>query len=268
MEAIKDCSDTGSNKTFISFSGGIESTTMCVLYGKGAKAIFADTGSEHEEMYKRLSVVAGKLKELHKGDFSLIKVKANVNINGKKVDNLTDYILESKFFPSFRKRFCTRIFKIQAIDKFLSDKGKVKLLIGLNADEERLGNLALGQNVLYSYPLKEHGITRLDCIDILDKLNLTPNFPAYMQRGGCIFCPFKSRKEFKAMVHLAKHELDIVRKIEETIQDQRDIYFRIRENMPRLAEFIRNEEQNLFGNLSDHYFTDEGSKSCGPFCHR
>lgn len=32
---------------YIAFSGGVESTTMCLLYGKGATAIFSDTVSKH-----------------------------------------------------------------------------------------------------------------------------------------------------------------------------------------------------------------------------
>jgi 3'-phosphoadenosine 5'-phosphosulfate sulfotransferase (PAPS reductase)/FAD synthetase len=61
-------------KRFISFSGGVESTTMCILYGKGATAIWCDTGAEHNEMYERINYVEDKLKELHKGDFNLVKV--------------------------------------------------------------------------------------------------------------------------------------------------------------------------------------------------
>ena len=34
-------------KTFISFSGGVESTTMAILYGKGSKAIWVNPGAEH-----------------------------------------------------------------------------------------------------------------------------------------------------------------------------------------------------------------------------
>lgn len=41
-------------KRFISFSGGVESTTMCILYGKGATAIWCDTGDEEPEMYKQI----------------------------------------------------------------------------------------------------------------------------------------------------------------------------------------------------------------------
>ena len=54
--------DVGLSKRFISFSGGVESTTMCILFGKGAKAIWCDTGAEHEEMYERIDFVEAKLK--------------------------------------------------------------------------------------------------------------------------------------------------------------------------------------------------------------
>jgi hypothetical protein len=36
-------------KKFISLSAGVESTTMCLLYGKGATAIFSDAGDEDRE---------------------------------------------------------------------------------------------------------------------------------------------------------------------------------------------------------------------------
>ena len=48
-------------RRFISFSGGVESTTMCLLYGKGATAIWCDTGAEHDLMYQRIDLL--KLKE-------------------------------------------------------------------------------------------------------------------------------------------------------------------------------------------------------------
>ncbi len=52
-------------KRFISFSGGVESTTMCLLYGKGATAIWCDTGAEHGEMYERINKVEDYLKDFH-----------------------------------------------------------------------------------------------------------------------------------------------------------------------------------------------------------
>lgn len=52
-------------KKFISFSGGVESTTMCILYGKDATAIWADTGSEHKKMYERIFSVESEIQKIH-----------------------------------------------------------------------------------------------------------------------------------------------------------------------------------------------------------
>lgn len=260
------------NNKYIAFSGGVESTTMCLLYGKGATAIFTDTGAEHEVMYERIDYIENMLKEIHDGDFELLKIRASVKIpkQDKRVDNLLDYIFEAKFLPGRRERFCTRLFKIEAMDKFLQDKGACELMIGLNHDEaeSRDGNLAKLENVRYTYPLVEDKITRYQCLEKLKMYGLEPNFPAYMSRGGCICCPFKRKKEYAAMVHLAPDEIDIVAKIEKAVQDKRGKFFRIRDNMPDMRTFIQTEKQNLFGDLTKFYVNDEDIYSCGVFCHR
>jgi hypothetical protein len=46
---------------------------MSILYGKGATAIWCDTGAEHDLMYDRIDMVEQKLKELHNGDFELVE---------------------------------------------------------------------------------------------------------------------------------------------------------------------------------------------------
>lgn len=255
---------------YISFSGGVESTAMCVLYGKGAKAIFADTGSEHNKMYERLNYVEGMLKDMHGSEFEIIKVKGKVMAKGKYVDNLTDYILRMNFFPSMRNRFCTGKFKIIPIDDYLSDKGEVELMIGLNCDEEELrtGNYLNGENIEYTYPLIRDRYDRDYCYELLKYYGLQPDFPAYMERGGCKFCPYKSKKEYRAMVHLAFDEINEVKDIEQQIQAERNRYFRIRSNMPKMGDFISIEKNNLFGDNSDYYQYSEEKKSCGVFCHR
>lgn len=72
-------------KTFISLSGGVESTTMCLLYGKNATAIWADTGAEHDEMYARIDYLERVFTEMHEG-FSLVRVKARTSAYGKVWD--------------------------------------------------------------------------------------------------------------------------------------------------------------------------------------
>jgi 3'-phosphoadenosine 5'-phosphosulfate sulfotransferase (PAPS reductase)/FAD synthetase len=254
---------------FISFSGGVESSAMCVLFGKGATAIFADTGLEHDKMYERLDHMEKMLMEHHDGDFNLVRLRASVKINGVEVDNLLDYMMEAKFLPTPFARYCTRIFKIQVIDNYLASFDNVELMIGLNAEEaeSRTGNHGLGKGIKYTYPLVVSDMDRGDCKDLLNHYGLMPDFPAYMSRGGCIMCPFKAKKEYRAMVHLAPEEIARVAEIEVAIQDSRGKHFTIRNDMPPMKEFIAIEKQNLFGNLSQHYEAPE-KKSCGVFCHR
>lgn len=257
------------HKKFIAFSGGVESTTMCLLYGAGATAIFTDTGAEHAEMYNRINKVESALKEYHNGNFELIRINGSEVVDGKETSTLTDYIKAKHFFPSVKTRFCTYYFKIKPLDNFLKKYQGAELMIGLNSEElDRAGNLEEIPDIKYSYPLLENGLTRQDCIDILSAAGLAPTFPAYMRRGGCIYCFFKSKKEYKAMVHLSLGEIELVREIEELIQDKRNKYFRIRADMPPLAEFIKAEQNNIFGDLSPYYDESDAHYSCGVFCHR
>lgn len=180
-------------RQFIAFSGGVESSTMCVLFGNKADAIFSDTGFEHDEIYKRVDLVERWVRDFHREDFIIHKIK------NTKHNSLIEYIKEAKFYPNFQARYCTRMFKIEPIDNFLEgykDEG-VELMIGLNADEidQRTGNHGNKKFVNYSYPLADNGLVRGACISILKRVNLYPEFPPYMQRGGCIGCYYKSKKD-------------------------------------------------------------------------
>jgi 3'-phosphoadenosine 5'-phosphosulfate sulfotransferase (PAPS reductase)/FAD synthetase len=258
-------------KRFISFSGGVESTTMCILFGKGAKAIWCDTGAEHEKMYERLEYVEAKLKSLHGEDFEIIRIKPNVKVKGEFVDNLLDAVIKSKFMPSPTQRYCTGKFKIEPIDKFLSEQGECELMIGLNADEQqREGNWGLKTNVHYSYPLQEKGLSRADCEDILNLHNMHPNFPAYMLRGGCAMCFYKSEKEYKALYYLDKKEFNRMLDFETKYQDQRTKIYSIMGGGKTLSQLAKECSEELFqDDILEAYqeYRKEG-KSCGAFCRR
>jgi Phosphoadenosine phosphosulfate reductase family len=259
-------------KRFISFSGGVESTTMCILYGKGATAIWCDTGAEHKEMYKRLDFVEAKLKELHDGDFELIRIKPNVKVKGKWVDNLLDAVLGWKFMPSPFMRYCTGKFKIEPIDDFLSKQGECELMIGLNADEEndREGNWGLKANVKYLCPLQDDKLGRGACEDILNLYDLHPNFPVYMLRGGCKFCFYKSEKEYKALWYLNREEFNGVKDFEGEYQDQRKRTYGIMSNGKTLKQLSDECSMEMFQDtiLEGYKESQKNGVSCGAFCHR
>ena len=243
---------------------------MCLLYGRGATAIWCDTGAEHKELYERIDYVENMLMAYHEGEFKLLRLRANVTVGEGKVDSLTDYIYQSKYMPSAQARFCTRLFKIEPIDRFLAAQGDCELMIGLNYDEaeQRTGNHGLQPNVRYTYPLVDSEMNREDCKDVLEHYGLLPDFQPYMARGGCKYCFFKSKKEYAAMVHLDPETMEEIQRLEEHIQDNRNKYFRIKSNMPRLRDFIATERANLIGDLSEFYTDDSERKSCGVFCHR
>lgn len=260
-------------KRYISFSGGVESTTMCILYGRGATAIWCDTGWEHEAMYQRMDDVEQRLKDLHQGEFELLRVKANVNVKGEKVTRLQDKIYRSQFMPTKMRRYCTVEFKIEPIERLLSESGECELMIGFNADEEgRTGNLEKLPNVHYRYPLIESGYTREMCEDILHLHDLHPDFPAYMKRGGCVGCIFKSVAEFKAMYFFSRQEFDETRQLEESIQDKRGKFFTLSMSQRSFSSIAEECERELAlwgeAGVKEMYSKIKASQSCGAFCHR
>lgn len=258
-------------KQFISFSGGVESTTMCVLFGNKADAIFADTGFEHKEIYDRIEKVEEWCKAFHRKDFVVHRIKS-------KHGTLPDRIREQAFYPSFNARYCTREFKIEPIDTFLEQykDGGCELFIGLNyGEQDRIKN-GHGNKpfVKYSYPLADAKLTRESCIAILRKVGLYPNFPAYMKRGGCIGCFYKSKKEYGAMSLLNPAEFKIVEDLENELQtimkdgvtEGRKKYYSILFNTT-MKEIRELASASLF-KPEDIYPTINDATQCGVFCNR
>lgn len=251
-------------RVFISFSGGVESSTMCVLFGNKADAIFADTGFEHTEIYKRLDLVEAWCKEFHRPDFKIHRIK------NKDWNSLPEYILNYQYYPGFKARYCTGDFKIEPINEFLEqykDEG-CELMIGLNADEieQRTGNHGNKPFVKYSYPLADNGFTRAKCIYILKKAGLYPEFPAYMKRGGCIGCYYKSKKEYEAMALLNPAEFKIVEDLENQLQGRRKDKYTILNNISMTQ--IRENVSNMLFTPDEIYPTINNATRCGVFCNR
>lgn len=261
-------------KSFIAFSGGVESSAMCVLYGKDSIPIFTDAGWEHKVMLERLDFMQKALHELHGPQCTIIRLKPE-NIEGTGANSLPEYIKIRKFMPWHKARFCTRLGKIAVMDKFLAQQGDCEVLIGLNADEadERVGNYGACKNVRYRYPLIEGDLDRGDCERILknvtiNRVNLLPAFPPYMNRGGCVGCYMKSKREYAAMALLAPEEAYSVADLEESIQDRREKFFSILPSGQPMRQFIEESRSTLLP-ASELYPEDKTPEtSCGVFCMR
>lgn len=257
---------------------------MCLLYGKGAIAIVADTGNEEPEMYERWDVVENAMKIIHDGDFTLVRVKPSGIAKGVEWSRLDELALIWGFFPSSGKRWCTLKLKIEPIDKYLSTQGDCELMIGLNADEVslRTGNQSTLENVSYTTPLAEDGYSREDCIELLKEYELEPNFPPYMKRGGCRLCFFRGKKEAKAKYFFNKEGFLEDQGFELLLNEMgtrkltkagRKKFFGINQGFPNGYQSVIDEceqEIAMFGleQMKDQYKNITEHKACGLFCHR
>lgn len=246
---------------------------MALLFGHKAQCVFTDTGAEHKLMYDRLDDVERKLKGIHGESFKVLRIKAE-KCDGKPIDNLTDYIRHTGVFPNQVMRFCTKYFKIAPYNAFLRDKTPCNLMVGLNADEigKREGNHGI-EGVTVEYPLVDLGMTRDKCKQMLAAYDLLPKLPPYMRRGGCKYCPYKSRKEYAAMVHLAPDEMEEIARLEEEVNasGKREKFWAAANSIPEgFRRFMEVEKSQSLFTAKEMYEQQPGTieTACGIFCHR
>lgn len=242
---------------YVALSGGIDSTALALLCEE-AQLIFTDTGWEHQPIYDQLNKIEAMTGR------TIIRVVS-------KEGTLPEYIQRQKYFPNHRARYCTRIFKIEAFDDFLSTGSEV--LIGLRADEPEREE-RVSDKFTIRYPLREYGMTRLDCVKLCMEHDLLPRYPAYMARGGCKGCFYKRKSEVVAMHYFASQELDELQALEESVQDQRGEYFYMFSALEMSIREFRAilDAQPLMFDLATVYAEasqdfDKGV-NCGLFCHR
>jgi len=246
---------------YIAFSGGVDSTALALLM-EDAQPIFTDTCDEFEEIYEhidRFEVATGR---------RVIRLKHPDYPGG-----LPEYIDRAKFLPNHGARFCTRMFKIDTMNRFLADKLPLTLNIALRADEpadQRVGNLTDMAGLAIAYPLREQGMTRIDVVRVCLEWDLLPRYPVYMARGGCKGCFYKRKSEVQALRVLRPDVYAELRAREELVQDERGRYFHM---FPNVGMSLADLE--LQPTLFDpaQLYADAADKSdigpaCGLFCHR
>ena len=240
---------------YVAFSGGVDSTALALLM-PDAELIFTDTGWEFPHVYEhldRFEQVTGR------------NVKRIVNEQFR--GGIPEYITHSLFMPNHGARYCTDKFKITPMNKYLAD-GSI-LNVALRADEpERTGNLT--KNIVIKYPLREKGMTRIDCVKICVENDLLPRYPPYAARGGCKGCFYKRKSEIIAMQMLVPEVVDELRELEESVQDERGKFFHMFPNVGMSIADIQ-AQQPLFdfsyayNQASD---TSDYGAACGLFCNR
>lgn len=246
---------------YVAFSGGKDSTALALLM-PDATPIFTDTGWEFDELYQhieRFQAVTGR---------EVVRITAE--------ETLPQYIERSKFLPNHGARFCTRMFKIDPLNRYLSERLPASLCIGLRADEdanERVGNLTEMNGLTIRYPLREQGIDIWGVIRICTAHDLLPRNLPHMARGGCKGCFYKRRSEVLAMQYLVPEILDELQALEEAVQDERGDFFHMFPNVGKSIADLRAQTtmfdaatmQSVYLDAAD---TSDKGEACGLFCHR
>lgn len=249
--------------SFVALSGGIDSTALALL-SETANLVFTDTCDEFDDLYAHLDkieAVTGR---------TITRIRHPEYPGG-----LPEYTARAKFMPNHGARFCTRMFKIDAFNRWLGTAGQLpaEMLIGLRADEPadvRVGNLTEMEGLTIRYPLREQGLVRADCIRLCLEWGLLPRYPVYMARGGCKSCFYKRKSEVQAMIALVPAVMDELQAREEAVQDERGSFFHMFPNAGASIATLR-AQSHMFS--ADEVYAaaaqdaDKG-QACGLFCHR
>lgn len=245
---------------YCAFSGGIDSTALALLM-LDAVPVFTDTGWEFDVLYEHIAhfeqVTGRKVERLRHPDFA----------------GIPEYASHHAFLPNHGARYCTRIFKIDVLNAWLSSRLPVTLNIALRADEpadERVGNLTELEGLTIRYPLREMGFTRADCVRVCADHGLLPRYPVYMARGGCKGCFYKRKSEVLAMIALVPGVVDELQALEEEVQDERGKFFHMFPNVGMSLRELRAQpalfdQATVYKDAAEDF--DKGP-ACGAFCHR
>lgn len=242
--------------SYVAFSGGIDSTSLALIE-EDAVPVFTDTVWEFPELYAHLArfeQVTGR---------EIVRIK-------RYPGGYPERARRWKFLANHGARWCTADLKIEPMNKFLAEHLPAELLIGLRADEERIGNLTEMDGLAIRYPLRERGMTRLDCVRVCAAHGLLPRYPVYMARGGCMGCFYKRRSEVQAMAALVPEVLDELQELEEEVQDERGHFFHMFPNVGMSIADLRSQPllfdpAEVYAQAADK--SDMGA-ACGLFCNR
>lgn len=183
--------------TIASYGGGTNSTAMLIeMAMRGEPAphaiLFADTGGEKPHTYAHVEEFSAWLE---KQGYPRITTVKKVTRDGD-VLTLEQNCLNKAMLPSIAYGFktCSQKYKIQPQEKWANNDPackaewaagrKVVKLIGFDAGEPQRATERDDPKYTWRYPLIEWGITRADCVKIIESCQIS--LPG---KSSCFFCP-------------------------------------------------------------------------------
>lgn len=194
----------------LSLGLGTQSTAMYLMSSLGYidradVAIFADPCAELPDTYKLLDYLLD-WKEFNDGiPIHVVKqdlykdLMNGVNSKGAKFIDIPAFTNNGDIGQV--RRQCTFHYKIEPVVKKIRELQGLKprqrmkmteVWLGITMDELQRMKKSLFPRIKYVYPFYEKKMTRADCIKILEDKSFH-NVP----KSSCVFCPFKSDKNWK-----------------------------------------------------------------------
>jgi len=176
----------------ISFGAGVNSTAMTILLvneGWRGPIVFADTGTEWPETYCFMELFARDWLAPRGLEITVLDGAYRAQVPGHDERTLIGYCEHYAVTPFPANRWCTQGWKSEPVRAWANAQGITEQLVGIAADE------AHRQRDL-RYPLIERGITRKDCVAIIEAEGLP-----VPQKSGCYICPFQRIGQWRELHH-------------------------------------------------------------------
>jgi 3'-phosphoadenosine 5'-phosphosulfate sulfotransferase (PAPS reductase)/FAD synthetase len=175
-------------KNYLSFGAGVNSVALYLLMQElniEFEAIFVNHGADYPETYAYLDyfVATGRpVTVLRPSQFSAVKEKT--------YDNLFNYSWDFQMVPSMLSRWCTRIFKIVPVEKYIEKPCVMHL--GVDAGEVKRAKASPTKGVDNQWLLIENNIDRDGCKKMISAAGLV-----VPPKSGCWFCPLQRKEQWK-----------------------------------------------------------------------
>jgi hypothetical protein len=213
----------------ISLGAGVQSTTLLLMANRGdlvpwrpVEAIFADTGWEPQGVYDHLA---------------WLESVSEIPIRRVSYGNIRDHALNKPLGvdmplhvtgargPGILRRQCTQRYKIYPIRKrireLMTEHGvkRATSLLGISRDEWQRMKPSGVQYLDNRYPLFERDMTRLDCLNWLDR----NGFPV-PPKSACVGCPYHDNVRWGEMKRNRPQEFDDACTFDDAMRQSRPGY--------------------------------------------
>lgn len=224
------------NTAYMSFGGGVQSTAIAFLVLERHPQlmaacggilpdlfIFADTGDEPQALYPHIEGMAGLLRQAGY-HFEVVRapmgtlsahITRAADQGYSRAEQLPFFVHDAEKYKSAYAipRRCTKAFKIEPIRRFATfwygihrgkphGGGTVQMWLGLSADEKqrlKQGPVPGQEWATYFQPLAAMNWHRADCINYLAGKTYADGRQVLIARSACVFCPFHSMAEWRAI---------------------------------------------------------------------